>query len=74
MNQLGKVLVVVGLAVAAAGVLIGYGFGRDWLGRLPGDFYYSRHSKGGDFSFYFPLATCLLLSIMLAIVLWLFRK
>jgi hypothetical protein len=41
-----------------------------WLGKLPGDITY--HGKG--FTFYFPLATCILLSLVLSLILYLFRK
>jgi hypothetical protein len=41
-----------------------------WLGRLPGDFTYRR----GNFTFYFPLGTCILLSVILTLILYLFRK
>lgn len=70
MNDLGKFLVSVGLLIAAVGLLIWSGFGRGWLGRLPGDIHYSRN----NFSFHFPIVTCLLLSLLLSLVLWLFRK
>jgi uncharacterized protein YybS (DUF2232 family) len=69
-NELGKVLVIVGLALAAVGVLLWSGVGRDWLGRLPGDIHYTK----GSFSLHFPLVTCLLLSAVLTLILWLFRK
>ena len=70
MNDLGKFLVLIGLLIAAVGLLIWSGFGRGWLGRLPGDIHYSRD----NFSFHFPIVTCLLLSLLLSLVLWLFRK
>lgn len=70
MNELGKFLVVAGLIVAAVGALLWSGLGRGWLGRLPGDIHYTR----GSFSFYFPVVTCLLISILLTLILWLFRK
>jgi hypothetical protein len=70
MNELGKVLVVFGLALAVFGALLWSGFGRGWLGRLPGDFHYAK----GNTSFYFPLATCLLASVVLSLLLWLLRK
>jgi hypothetical protein len=70
MNDLGKLLVIVGLLVTAVGFLLWMGAGRTWLGRLPGDIHYSR----GHFSFYFPVVTCLLLSAILTLLLWLFRK
>lgn len=70
MNDLGKFLVVAGLLIAAAGTLLWSGIGKGWLGRLPGDIHYTR----GSFSFYFPIVTCLLLSLLLTFILWLFRK
>lgn len=70
MNDVGKLLVVVGLLMATVGVLLWTGFGRGWLGRLPGDMHYSR----GNFTFYFPMVTCLLVSAVLTLLLWLFRK
>lgn len=70
MNDLGKILVVVGVVLAGAGLLLWSGLGRGWLGRLPGDIHYSR----GNSSFYFPLMTCLLLSAFLSLILWLLRK
>lgn len=70
MPEMGKLLVVVGIAVALIGVLMWTGVGRGWLGRLPGDINYSRD----NFSFHFPLVTCLLFSIILTVVMWLLRK
>ena len=70
MNEPGKILVIVGLAIAAVGALLWSGFGRGWLGRLPGDIHYTR----GDFSFHFPVVTCLLVSVVLTLVLWWFRR
>jgi hypothetical protein len=70
MNDLGKFLVIAGLLLAATGALLWSGFGRGWLGRLPGDIHYSRN----DFSFHFPIVTCLLLSAVLTFLLWLFKK
>ncbi len=70
MSELGKMLVVIGLLIAVVGVLLWTGVGRGWLGRLPGDIHYTR----GNFSFYFPLVTCLLLSLLLTLILWLFRR
>jgi hypothetical protein len=70
MSDLGKVLVVIGLMMAAVGALLWAGFGRGWLGRLPGDIHYNKDGVG----FYFPVVTCLLLSLLLSLVLWLLRK
>jgi hypothetical protein len=70
MNDLGKLLVVGGLVMLGLGVLLWSGFGRGWLGRLPGDIHYNRQ----NFSFHFPIVTCLLLSIVLSFIFWLLRK
>jgi uncharacterized protein YybS (DUF2232 family) len=70
MNQFGKILVFAGLLMAAVGALVWSGVGRGWLGRLPGDINYTK----GNFSFHFPIITCLLLSLALTVLMWLFRK
>ncbi len=70
MNEVGKILVVAGLLIAALGLLLWSGVGRNWLGRLPGDIHYSK----GSFDFYFPVMTCILLSLLLTLILWLLRK
>ncbi len=70
MSELGKYLVILGLVIAGAGILLWSGFGRNWLGRLPGDIHYAK----GNFSFHFPIVTCLLLSLLVTLILWLFRK
>jgi hypothetical protein len=64
---MGKTLVFVGLAIAALGLMVMLGVP---LGRLPGDFYVRR----GNFSFYFPLATSIILSIILTLALAFFRR
>jgi predicted MFS family arabinose efflux permease len=63
----GRALVVIGLVIAGLGVLIMLGLP---LGRLPGDFAVRR----GNFSFYFPLATSIVLSILLTLLFALFRR
>lgn len=70
MNELGKVLVIIGLVIAGIGLLFWSGFGKGWLGKLPGDIYVSK----GNVTFYFPIVTCLLISAILTILLWLFRR
>ena len=64
---MGKILVLVGLGIAGLGLLMLLGVP---FGRLPGDFYVRR----GNFSFYFPLATSIILSIILTLVLAFFRR
>jgi len=63
-------LVIAGLAIAAVGALLWSGFGRGWLGRLPGDINYSKD----NYSFHFPIVTCLLISAVLTVLLWLLRR
>lgn len=70
MQDLGKVLMVVGLAIVLAGVVLWSGFGKGWLGRLPGDIHYTK----GNFGFHFPIVTCLIVSAILTFLLWLFRR
>jgi len=67
----GRMLIVLGLVLVVAGLLLTYG-GRLplRLGRLPGDIAY----HGRNSSFYFPITTCILLSILLTLVMWLFRR
>ena len=70
MNDLGKTIFVLGGVIALFGLMLWTGWGKGWLGRLPGDIHYSK----GNFSFYFPLVTCILASLLITILLWLFRK
>lgn len=70
MPEMGKWLIVLGLAIAAAGVLLTFAGKIHWLGRLPGDIYIKRQ----NFTFYFPLATCIIISAIVTFLLWLFRK
>jgi hypothetical protein len=60
---LGLVLIVVGLLISFAGRI-------PWLGRLPGDVYIKKE----NFSFFFPLTTSILLSALLSLIFWIFRR
>ena len=64
---MGKTLVIVGLGIAALGLAIMIGVP---VGRLPGDFYVKRPG----FSFYFPITTSIILSIILTLIFSLFRR
>ncbi len=64
---MGKTLLLIGLAIAGLGLVMMLGFP---LFRLPGDFYVKR----GNFSFYFPLATSIVLSLILTLILAFFRR
>ena len=66
MNDIGKILVAFGLLIALAGVVLVLVGRVPWIGRLPGDI----HIQRGNFSFYFPLATSLLLSVVLTLLVY----
>jgi Protein of unknown function (DUF2905) len=70
MESLGKILVIAGLSLAIVGALLWSGLGKSWLGRLPGDI----HVERGNFGFYFPIVTCLVISIILTVLLNIFRR
>ena len=68
---LGRLLIVLGLVLVALGLLVSLAGRLPFkLGRLPGDIYI----QGKHSSFYFPLATCVLLSLLLSMLFWIFRK
>jgi membrane protein implicated in regulation of membrane protease activity len=70
MSDVGKLLVLAGLALAGVGALLWLGPKVPWLGRLPGDFSVERP----NFRFYFPLTTCIIASLLLTLLAWLFRR
>ena len=69
MRDLGRLLIVFGAILLVSGVVLTVA-GKLGLGKLPGDIVYRR----GNFSFYFPLMTSILLSIVISLLLWLFRR
>ena len=70
LTQLGKILIVIGAIIILLGILISIAPKVPWIGKLPGDIYI----KKKQFSFYFPIATCIVISIILTIIFSLFRK
>jgi hypothetical protein len=70
MAGLGKSLIILGIIIIAFGIIITFAGKFPWLGRLPGDI----HIKRANFTFYFPLATCILLSLLFSLLFWLFKK
>jgi hypothetical protein len=70
MQDAGKLMVVAGLLLAIVGAVLWKFGGFGPLGRLPGDISVQKE----NFSFQFPIVTCLLLSLVLTIVMWLFRR
>jgi len=69
-SALGKLLILVGIFVIAIGVLLLVGEKIPWVGRLPGDIIIRKKS----FTFYFPITTSIIISILLTLLFSLFRK
>jgi hypothetical protein len=70
MAELGKTLIIIGVVAIVIGALLMHSGKIPWLGRLPGDI----SIKNENFSFYFPLTTCIIISLAISLLLWLFRK
>lgn len=70
MPGIGKSLIIIGLIIAVIGVVLTLAGKVPWIGRLPGDIYIKRD----NFTFYFPLATSILISAILSLILWLLRR
>jgi Na+-driven multidrug efflux pump len=70
MTDIGKTLIALGLLIALVGVVLTFVGRVPWLGRLPGDI----HVQRGNWSFYFPLATSLLLSVVLSVLFYVFGR
>jgi membrane protein implicated in regulation of membrane protease activity len=68
--EIGKLLVIVGGIIVVVGLVLALGFRIPLLGRLPGDISVDR----GNVHFYFPIVTCLLLSLVLTLFLSLFFR
>src|SRR5207245_171841 len=68
--ELGKFLVGLGAVIVVLGLLLWSGVGSGWLGRLPGDIRIER----GNSTFYFPIVTCIIISIVLSLIFSLFRR
>jgi hypothetical protein len=70
MSDLARLLMIAGAVLLLLGLVLWVGPKIPWLGKLPGDITYKRD----NFTFYFPLGTCILLSVILSLILYLFRK
>jgi len=67
LREIGRLLLIVGVVLVGAGLLLSFGGRLPFrLGRLPGDIAY----QGRHGSFYFPIVTCIVLSIVLTLILW----
>ena len=70
MRDMGRFLILIGVVTALIGLVLWGGFVPRWLGRLPGDIRIER----GNFAFYFPIVTCIIISVVLTLILSLFRR
>ena len=70
MEGMGKSIIVIGLLLIVIGVAIAFGPRIPFIGKLPGDIYI----KKDNFTFYFPLGTSVLISVIITFVMYLFRK
>ena len=69
-QDIGKLLFFLGIALAVIGAILWKTGGLGWLGRLPGDIFVQK----GNTTFSFPIVTCILLSLALTLLSWLFRR
>jgi hypothetical protein len=70
LSSLGKILIIIGAITAVIGVILVLGDKIPWIGRLPGDIYIKRDK----FTFYFPLMTSIIISLLLTLIFSIFRK
>ncbi len=70
LHQLGKILILGGIVVILLGAFFLLGDKIPLIGKLPGDIYIRRK----NFTFYFPLATCIVLSLLISLIVYLFKK
>ena len=70
MQDLGKMLFLLGLVLVAVGAILWKTGGLGGLGRLPGDIFV----QGKNSTFYFPIVTCIVVSAVLTLLAWFFRR
>jgi len=70
LGPLGKLLILLGVFIIAIGVLLSVGDKIPWIGKLPGDIIIKKEK----FTFYFPITTSIIISIVLTLLFTLFRK
>jgi hypothetical protein len=70
MSDLGKLLIVCGVVLVVLGLVLTLAGKLPWLGRLPGDIVYTRDNV----TFYFPIVTCVLVSVVLSLLLYWLRR
>jgi hypothetical protein len=70
MNDIGKILVISGVILLILGGIFLLAGKVPWIGRLPGDIMIKR----GNFSFYFPITTCILASVVLSLIFYMISR
>ncbi|HPY66655.1 MAG TPA: DUF2905 domain-containing protein [Bacteroidales bacterium] len=71
MPQLGKILITIGVILIVAGLIIWFAGNKlHWIGNLPGDIRIEKENV----KFYFPVTTMIVLSVLLSLIIWVFRK
>lgn len=69
-KNMGKFIILIGLVLVLVGIVMHFADKIPWIGRLPGDILIKRE----NFTFYFPLATSIILSIVISLIIYLIRK
>jgi H+/Cl- antiporter ClcA len=69
-SEFGKILIIVGILLVVVGLMLALKIQIPWLGKLPGDI----HIKRDNFQFYFPIVTSILLSVLITVLIHLFKK
>jgi hypothetical protein len=69
-SGVGRILLIIGLVIAGIGLVLIFAGKIPWFGKLPGDFFW----RGKNFSFYFPLTTSILVSLILTLILWFIHR
>jgi hypothetical protein len=70
LGALGKLLILLGVLIIVIGIVLVVGEKIPWIGKLPGDLII----KKNKYTFYFPITTSILISIILTLLLWIFRR
>ena len=70
MREIGKFLVVIGVVIVLVGLVFWGGLAPKWLGHLPGDIRIEREHS----AFYFPIVTCIIISMLLSLLFAIFRR
>ena len=69
-KNMGKFIIIIGLVLVLMGIVIHFADKIPWIGRLPGDILIKKE----NFTFYFPLVTSIILSIIISFIIYLIRK